>query len=269
MLLLAFIDPVAFKLGPIPVHWYGIIFVCAILAAVWIASLGARYRGMDVEFLPDLGTVVVIAGIVGARLYEVFILQWKDIGWYLQHPIEVIATWKGGLAIHGGVLGALLVGAFYMRRKKQPFWPWADVVAPGLILAQGIGRWGNFMNQEAYGSPASQAVIEKMPGWLREGMTIEGVVHHPTFLYESIWNVIVFAVLFAFNRRKPPAGATFGLYFILYNVGRLAIESIREDSSYIFGTVRIAQLTAVVLILVGAGLMVWAYKRTPKETVQS
>lgn len=259
----AFVDPIAIQLGPLTVRWYGIIFVAAILAAVWTTMRAAPRRGLDPEFVPDLGMVVVPAGIIGARLYEVFILQWP---YYSQHPAEIPAIWMGGLAIHGGVLGALLCGGLYLWYKKQPFWLWADMVAPGLILAQGIGRWGNFFNQEAYGSPALQGIVDAMPGWLREGMTIQGTVMHPTFLYESLWNVAMFAVLFAVQRRKPQAGVVFSLYLILYNIGRFLIESIRQDSSFVFGHFRVAQLMAILQIVVGAGLLAWHWNRGRQES---
>lgn len=269
MFWLALVDPIAFKLGPISVHWYGIIFVAAILAAYQMTVLGARFRGLNDEFVADLSIVVVIAGILGARLYEVFILQHDRLDYYLANPGKILATWEGGLAIHGGVLGALLIGGIYVWRKKQSFWQWADVIAPGLILAQGIGRWGNFLNQEAYGSPAPAGLVNAMPAWLREGMTIEGVVMHPTFLYESLWNILSFAILhWVLRKRNPPVGVVFSLYLVLYNIGRVTIESIREDSSYIFGHVRIAQLMALVQIIAGIGFLLWHYRRAKQAEAQ-
>lgn len=260
--ILAVIDPIAIELGPIVVRWYGITIVSAIMIAIWLAYREAPHRGLDPEFVPDLGMVLVPTGILGARLYEVFILQWP---YYSQHPDEILAIWKGGLAIHGAVLGAILAGAIFMRIRKQPFWPWTDIVAPSLILAQGIGRWGNFFNQEAYGSPASEAVVNAMPNWLREGMTINGTVMHPTFLYESVWNFLSFGALYYFHRKKAPTGVVFSLYFILYNVGRFIIESIREDSSFIFGWIRVAQLTSLLLVIVGFGLLLYHLKRQRKS----
>jgi len=270
MSVLAFIDPVAFQLGPISVHWYGMIFVLAILSAFYSTHKLAPMRGLDPDMLPDIATVVVVAGIVGARLYEVFVLQWENIDYYLSHPLDILATWKGGLAIHGGVLGALLAGGIYVVYvKKQSFWRWADAIGPGLILAQGVGRWGNFFNQEAYGSAAPGWVVNAMPGWLKEGMTISGTVMHPTFLYESVWNVLVFGILFAVYRRKPPIGVVFSLYLILYNVGRYAIESIREDSSFIGGGLRIAQLMAIAQIVAGIGFMLYHYRRRAHESASA
>ncbi|HYG56710.1 MAG TPA: prolipoprotein diacylglyceryl transferase [Symbiobacteriaceae bacterium] len=270
MLTLAFIDPVALRLGPITVHWYGIIFVLAILSAAYSTHRLAPMRGLDQNLLPDISVVVVISGIVGARLYEVFVLQWDNIGYYLSHPLDILATWKGGLAIHGGVIGALLAGGIYVVYvKKQSFWRWADAIGPGLILAQGVGRWGNFFNQEAYGSEAPAWVVNAMPGWLREGMTIEGKIMHPTFLYESVWNILVFGILYAVYRRKPPIGVVFSLYLILYNVGRWAIESIREDSTILEGGMRVAQIMAVVQIVVGLGFLVYHLRRKVHESTSA
>jgi phosphatidylglycerol:prolipoprotein diacylglycerol transferase len=262
MQFLAFVDPVLFKLGPIQVRWYGVIIVSAILLAIWVTERNARLRGLDPDLVPDMALWVVPAGIIGARLYETFILQWP---YYRAHPIEIPQIWLGGLAIHGAVIGGALMVAFIMLRRKQPFWAWADCIAPGLILAQAIGRWGNFFNQEAYGSAAPEWLINRMPGWLREGMTIEGTVMHPTFLYESVWNLLVAAILFVYFRRSRATGTTIALYFILYNAGRFVIESIREDSSYIFGTIRTAQFTAVLLLLIGLALFAF-FSRRAKRT---
>lgn len=266
MFALAFVDPIAFRLGPITVHWYGIIFVTAIMSAYWMTSVCAKLRGLDPDFVPDVSVVVVVSGILGARLYEVFILQWSNRAYYFANPLKILATWEGGLAIHGGVLGALLAGGLYVWYKKQSFWRWADAIGPGLILAQGVGRWGNFLNQEAYGSAAPEGLINAMPGWLREGMTIQGTVMHPTFLYESVWNVLVFGVLYAVERRKPPIGVVFSLYLILYNVGRVTIESIREDSTFVMGHLRVAQIMALLQIVAGVGFLIYHLWRKKHES---
>jgi phosphatidylglycerol:prolipoprotein diacylglycerol transferase len=265
MQILAFIDPVLIKLGPIEVRWYGLIVVSAILTAIWVAERNAKSRGLDAEMMPDLALWVVPAGIIGARLYEVFILQWP---YYRQHLIEIPQIWLGGLAIHGGVLLGGLVAAIIVYRRKQPFWPWADSIAPGLILAQAIGRWGNFFNQEAYGSPAPTWLINLMPGWLKDGMNINGTIMHPTFLYESVWNLLVAFTLMAYFRRNKARGTTFALYLILYDVGRFAIESIREDSSFIFGGIRTAQFTAILLAVIGLVLFVFLSRRSKQVEEQ-
>lgn len=254
----AFIDPVAIQIGPLAIRWYGIIIVSAIALAIWLGGRFARDRGLDPEFVSDFAMVLVPAGILGARLYEVFILQWP---YYRQHPAEILMIWHGGLAIHGAVLGGAIAAAIYLPRRRQPFWRWADVVGLVLPLAQAIGRWGNFFNQEAYGDPAPEGLVRLMPGWLREGMTINGTVMHPTFLYESVWNLLTFAVLYLLHRRRPRTGVIFSLYLILYNAGRFLIESIRQDSSFIFGSIRVAQLAAVLLAALGAVLLVYHLRR--------
>ncbi|MBP2019917.1 phosphatidylglycerol:prolipoprotein diacylglycerol transferase [Symbiobacterium terraclitae] len=258
--LLAVIDPVAVQIGPLTIRWYGIIIVSAIMLAIWLGDRFARDRGLNAEFVTDLAMVIVPAGILGARLYEVFFLQWP---YYSQHPEKILAIWEGGLAIHGALLGGAIAGGIFMRFRRQPFWPWADVAAVVLPLAQAIGRWGNFFNQEAYGDPAPQWLVDLMPGWLREGMTISGTVMHPTFLYESLWNLLAFAALLWFHRRRPTPGVLMSLYLILYNTGRFLIESIRQDSSFIFGWIRVAQLAAVLLILLGFGLLIYHLRRNP------
>jgi len=263
MLTAAVIDPIIFSFGFLTIRWYGVIFVTAVMSAIWMARIGARHRGLDPDFVLDVGMFIVPSGIIGARLYEVFLLQWP---YYRANPGEIFALWEGGLAIHGGVLGALLVGGLYIVYRRQSFWLWADMIAPGLILAQGIGRWGNFFNQEAYGSPAPAWLVEKMPGWLREGMTIGGTVMHPTFLYESLWNVLSFVALFLVQRRKPQAGVVFSLYLIAYNTGRFFLESIREDSSFIFGDIRVAQLVSAIQVVVGLGLLTFFLMRGRRRT---
>lgn len=261
---LAFVDPVIVELGPFSLRWYGLIFVSGVIAAVYMTARAARVRGLDPEFPADLALVLVPSGILGARLYEVFVLQWT---YYKDHLDKILAIWEGGLAIHGGIIGSLLACFVYVRYyRKQPFWLWADMVAPGLILAQAIGRWGNFFNQEAFGSPAPDWVINLMPGWLRDGMTIDATVMHPTFLYESAWNIAGSVLLWNLVKRRPPAGTVFGVYFITYNVGRFLIESIREDSSFTAGGLRIAQVTSILMILAGVVLIWWANRRKGAPT---
>lgn len=248
------IDPVAVHLGPLEIRWYGIIVVSAILAAVGLASRLAARRGLDPEFVPDLALWAVPAGVIGARLYEVFVLQWP---YYRAHLWEIPMIWHGGLAIHGGVLGGVLVGLWYARRRGQPFLPWADVAAPGLLLAQAIGRWGNFFNQEAYGVATTPEFMSRFPAWFREQMFIDGAYRHPTFLYESLWNLLGAGLLLLFFRRRPPAGSVFFAYLVVYNVGRFLIEGIRMDSTFFAGGLRVAQVVAAALVLLGLAGLIW------------
>ena len=251
---LAAIDPVAFQLGPIPVRWYGLILTSAIVLAVWLSWREARSLGLEADFIVDASAWIVPVSILSARLYEVFILSWP---YYRNHPWEIPAIWRGGLAIHGGVLGGILTGYILARRRRVDFWQWSDVVAPGLILAQAIGRWGNFINQEAYGSPAPDWVVRLLPSFIRDQMLIEGAYAHPTFLYESLWNLAAFGILLALRRRNPVRGVLIFAYFTLYNLGRFLIEGIRMDSSFTPGGFRVAQVVAAGLVLVGAAGIWW------------
>jgi len=260
---LALIDPIALQIGPLAIRWYGLAFVSGVIAAVIVAMRAAKHRGLDPDFVPDLAMIIVPSGILGARLYEVFVLQWP---YYRLNPGEILAIWQGGLAIHGGIILGLICSYAYTIYRKQSFWLWADIILPGVILAQAFGRWGNFFNQEAYGSPAPLWLIDLMPKFLREGMTIGGVVMHPTFLYESVWNLLGFAFLYWLVHRKPAEGTVFSLYLIFYNVGRLVIESIREDSTILFGWLRVAQGMAVLQIVVGILLYVWLSTRPRRGT---
>ena len=251
---MALINPIAFHLGPLAVHWYGVIITGAIGLGIWLAAREAARLGMDPDFLIDLATWAVPAAIVGARLYQVFILEWP---YFRAHPGEIPAIWEGGLAIHGAVLAGALVGYIFVRRRRASFWRWADIIAPSLILGQAIGRWGNFINQEAYGTVAPDWVIRLLPGFIREQMWIEGAYRHPTFLYESLWNLAVFALLVWLRRRHPRQGIIFMTYVGLYSVGRLLIEGIRTDSTFTAGGLRVAQIVSAALIVVAMVAVAW------------
>ncbi|EGK10909.1 prolipoprotein diacylglyceryl transferase [Kroppenstedtia eburnea] len=234
------IDPVAVSLGPIQVHWYGIIMGTAVLLGLWIAIREGQRHGLDSELFLDMMIWVIPAAIVGARLYYVA-FEWE---YYWQNPGDIIAVWKGGLAIHGGLIGALLAGAFFVKKRGVPFLQIADIVAPSIILGQAIGRWGNFMNQEAHGGEVSRQFLEGLylPDWLINQMNIQGVYYHPTFLYESIWNVAGLVILLLLRRWNPRRGEIFFTYLIWYSLGRFFIEGLRTDSLTFDGPAWLASL---------------------------
>jgi phosphatidylglycerol---prolipoprotein diacylglyceryl transferase len=275
------IDPVAFSLGPLQVHWYGIIMGTAALIGLWLAIREGRRHGLDSELFLDMMIWVIPSAIVGARLYYV-LFEWE---YYSLHPADIIAVWKGGLAIHGGLIGALIAGYFFVKKKAVRYLHLADIVAPSIILGQAIGRWGNFINQEAHGSPVSLAFLQSLhlPDWIIQQMNIQGVYYHPTFLYESIWDFVGFLLLFLLQRWNPRRGEVFFSYLIWYSMGRFFIEGLRTDSltfngpdwlahllnllwspmtvkftpgMMMDGNIRIAQLVSVTLMLVGVLLIV-------------
>ncbi|MFP5062471.1 prolipoprotein diacylglyceryl transferase [Staphylococcus pseudintermedius] len=252
--MIGYIDPVAFSLGGLEVKWYGIIIASAILIGYWIAQKSAQSVGFHKDDLVNILLVCVFVAIISARLY--FVLFQLD--YYIQNPIEIPMIWHGGIAIHGGLIGAFAMGTYYCYRKNWHPFQLGDVVAPSIILAQGIGRWGNFMNHEAHGGPVSRSFLESLhlPQFIIENMQINGIYYQPTFLYESIWDVIGFIILITI-RRHLKIGETFFIYIIWYSVGRFYIEGLRTDSLMLTETIRIAQAVSIVCIIIGVIFIVW------------
>ncbi|TFE24762.1 prolipoprotein diacylglyceryl transferase [Cohnella luojiensis] len=224
------LDPIAFTLGPLTVHWYGIILGLAALAGLLIAVLEGKRFGLSPDFFLDLMLFGVPSSIIVARLYFVA-FKW---GYYQDHPGEIIQIWNGGIAIYGALIGALLCGFFYIRAKGYDFWRIVDICAPSLLIGQMIGRWGNFVNQEAYGGEVERSFLTdtlSIPSFIVNQMNVEGIYHHPTFLYESLWSLVGLIILFVIRRRDfLRAGEQFFIYIIWYSIGRFFIEALRTDS---------------------------------------
>ena len=235
-------DPVAFEILGIPIKWYGILISIGFLVGAYLAIREAKKVGIDEEKLIDLLIFALPAAIIGARLYYV-VFSWD---YYRGNPLKIINIRGGGLAIHGGIIAAILVAIVFCKKKSINFWQIADITAPSIILGQAIGRWGNYINQEAYGT------LTDLP-W---GIIINGQKVHPTFLYESIWDFSVFLFLLWYRKNKAQVkGEVFLLYVILYSIGRFLIEGLRIDS-LMLGPIRVAQLISLVLISVGIAIFV-------------
>lgn len=253
------IDPVAIQLGPIAVHWYGLILGTGALVGLLLAMRESKRLGLNPEFFLDLVMWGVPISIIFARIYYV-IFEWD---YYGQHPADIIAVWKGGIAIHGALIGAFLTGIVFCRKKGISFWRIADIAAPSLLIGQAIGRWGNFMNQEAHGGPTTRAFLESLnlPQFIVDQMYIQGTYYHPTFLYESIWNFIGVALLMVIRRKLPlRRGQVFLSYLIWYSIGRFFIEGMRTDSLMLTETLRIAQVISIVIVLVA--IVLWIVRRS-------
>ncbi|MFZ5596670.1 MAG: prolipoprotein diacylglyceryl transferase [Bacillota bacterium] len=252
------IDPVALTIGPFEIRWYGILISTAFLIGTILAYRRAVHDGINPEHILNLITIIIPSALLGARLYYV-IFTWEA---YRDNPLSALAIWHGGLAIHGGILGGLLAGVWYIRKCKLPFWNTADIIAPSLILGQAIGRWGNFFNQEAHGGPVTEGFMQAFPAFIRNQMYIQGHYYHPTFLYESLWDLGVFLFLIYYRTKQKMPGEVALLYLVLYSAGRFIIEGLRTDS-LMLGTIRVAQLVSIILILAGITLF---YQRRKKET---
>ncbi|RXK18049.1 prolipoprotein diacylglyceryl transferase [Macrococcus sp. DPC7161] len=249
-------NPVAFELGPLSVRWYGIIIAFGILIGYLIAQKEAKKKNYQEETLIDVVIWSVIIGIICARIYYVT-FEWS---YYKNHLSEIPMIMNGGIAIHGGLIGALTTAFIITKRKGVSFFHLGDIAAPSIILAQGIGRWGNFMNQEAHGGEVSRGFLESLhlPNWLINQMNIEGTYYHPTFLYESIWNVIGFIILISL-RKHLKIGQTLLSYAIWYSIGRFFIEGMRTDSLMLTEHLRMAQMISIVIIILSIGIMLYRH----------
>ncbi|HHQ7209293.1 TPA: prolipoprotein diacylglyceryl transferase [Staphylococcus aureus] len=249
-----YIDPMAFNLGPLSVRWYGIIIAVGMLLGYFVAQRALVKAGLHKDTLVDIIFYSALFGFIAARIYFV-IFQWP---YYAENPGEIIKIWHGGIAIHGGLIGGFIAGVIVCKVKNLNPFQIGDIVAPSIILAQGIGRWGNFMNHEAHGGPVSRAFLEQLhlPNFIIENMYINGQYYHPTFLYESIWDVAGFIILVNI-RKHLKLGETFFLYLIWYSIGRFFIEGLRTDSLMLTSNIRVAQLVSILLILISISLIVY------------
>ncbi len=255
---------IAIELGPLGIRWYGILIASGMALGLWLASREARRRGEDSETLIKTAELALVGGLIGARLYYV-LFNWD---YYSQAPRKIIAVWEGGLAIHGGLIAGLLVGGLYAWLKPLPLLTYLDIVAPSLALGQAIGRWGNFFNEEAFGRPTDLLWKLYISPAQRPPEFSQVQFFHPTFLYESLWDLGVFLLCFLARRRLAPArGSLFLLYLGAYSVGRLLIEGLRTDS-LMLGPIRVAQLASglgIALALVGIPLL-WRRRSNAAET---
>lgn len=247
-------EKVAFRVGNFEIMWYALIIMIGVVLGLIVANFNIKRRkdlNLSFDDLTDAFVWAFPLAIVGARAYYVF-FEWAN---YKDNPMEILNLRGGGLAIHGGILGAL-IGVILYKLTAKKSWSYildlADSAAPALVLAQAVGRWGNFINQEAYGSEVSRSFMQKFPKFIYDGMFIEGKFYHPTFLYESLWNILVFIILMVLftRRKKEKKGSILAFYLILYSIGRFFIESLRTDSLY-WGNFRVAQLVSILMIVLG------------------
>ena len=257
------IDPIAvhnlFGIEGLNIAWYAIIVTSGIVAGILLGGFLAKKKGYTFEMLIDLMLLALPMAIIFARLYYV-VFEWER---YAGDFMKIIAIWEGGLAIYGGVIGALLAALIFSKWKKVPFGDILDIGAPGLILGQAIGRWGNFVNQEAFGNVITNPSMQ----WFPYGVYIErlGEWHQATFFYESAWNLIVLAVLLWYWKRAKHKGNVFVMYLVMYGIGRFFIEGLRTDSLWLVpGVIRVSQLLSAVLVIGGIIYLAVMYTKPAK-----
>jgi phosphatidylglycerol:prolipoprotein diacylglycerol transferase len=257
--------PLVFQLGPLALRWYGLLIALAVLAGLALATRLGKARDIDPTLIGDLLPLLVLGAVLGARLYYV-VLEWRQ---YAANPMDALAIWRGGIAIHGALLGGILTTILFCRWRRQPFWPLLDVLMPAVALGQAIGRWGNFFNSEAFGLPTQLPWKLQIPAANRPSEFLDQLYFHPTFLYESVWNLGVCLLLLLLfraagrGRIQLPAGALSCVYLMAYSSGRVWIEALRIDPLCLFsqppfcaGGIRMAQLVSLLLIGLG-GLGLW------------
>jgi phosphatidylglycerol:prolipoprotein diacylglycerol transferase len=247
-------DPIIFSWGFLTIRWYGLLIASAMLIGIIIALRQVKQRNWNEEHFLNMVLVMIPASVLGARLYYVF-FNWED---YRLTPGKILATWEGGLAIHGALIVGFLVVWLMSRHYGFGLANVLDVISPSVVLGQAIGRWGNYFNQEAYGYPVDPANVP----W---AMFIDGAYRHPTFLYESIWDLLIFLFLMFWLSRRPwklPGDVGLG-YIMLYSLGRFVIEGFRTDSLMILGILRAAQVVSAIAFLVAAVIFWWRHRKKP------
>lgn len=272
------LNRVAFTIFGKEVYWYGIFIGTAVLLGLLLAMHEAKRTGQDPDTYLDFALYALVFAIICARLYYVA-FSWDT---YRDNPIKIFATREGGLAIYGGVIGGVLTALVYSKLKKINFWQLADTAAPSLVLGQVLGRWGNFFNREAFGDftnnlfamryQLSQVRLGDISdSTLSQLQMVNGVEYiqvHPTFLYESLWNIGVFLLLLFVSRRKKFHGQIAGLYFLGYGLGRVWIEGLRTDQLQL-GGFAVSQVLSAVFIVVAAIFLVWKGRKESMITVSS
>ena len=268
------IDQYGIHLGPLYLHFYGLIIVLGIMAGTVLIERLAKARGMNAQFIWDSLIWTMVAGVIGARLWHIFTPPPSSIAvglttqFYLTHPLDALAIWNGGLGIPGAVIGGGLAMYVLARRRGENFLAWADVIAPGLALGQAIGRWANFVNQELYGAPTNLPWAITIPSEKRLAGFEQYSTYHPLFLYESLWSLgTVFFLLWVGRKYKAnlKTGDIFLIYLITYPTIRFLLDFIRLDASMVAG-INANQTVMLVVGGVAAGILILKHTRRTKET---
>jgi len=253
---------IAIEVGPLAIRWYGLLIATGVMLGTSLAHREATRRGQDPDKLLNLIILTVLSALVGARLYYVLF----NLEYYLAQPLKIFAIWEGGLAIHGGLIAGAIATTAYCRSAGLSVPATTDIMVPGVTIGQAIGRWGNFFNQEAFGVPTDLPWKLYIEPAYRPPQLKSFEYFHPTFLYESLWDLLVFCLLW-FGLRKRLEGRPGALtlcYLGLYSLGRFWVEGLRIDS-LMLGSLRVAQVMSLLLMLVSAVGLVLMLRKRPMD----
>lgn len=264
--MVAQINRVAFELFGLQIYWYAIIIVSGIALALWMSNREALRVGLKEDDMTNFILWALPIAIIGARLYYILF----DLGPYLADPIQIFNTRSGGLAIYGGLIAAVIVLLVYTRHHFIDPWLFLDVVAPGVMLGQAMGRWGNFTNHEAYGGETTRHFLENLhlPQFIINNMYIDGAFRQPTFFYESMWSFIGLVLILIIRKKVAvKRGELFLGYVTWYSFGRFFIEGMRTDSLYFFGGLRVSQVLSLILFI--SGIVLLYYRRKKRTDIKA
>ena len=254
---------IALDFGVVQIYWYSIFILIGMAVGMIVILYEAKRKGLNTDAMTDLMFYTIIWSIIGARLYYV-IFNFEE---YSNNILEVFEIWNGGLAIHGGILFGGLYLLFAVKKRRMKGIKIFDICVPGLLIGQAIGRWGNFFNSEVYGKVVEESFFKSYPSFIKKGMYIDGFYRTPLFLYESIWNLIGFIILFVFRRRKYiKEGQITALYCIWYGLGRLFLEGMRDpEYCLMIGNFKVAQIVSIAMIVIGIYLFIRKFRTTRFE----
>ena len=250
---------VLLDLGFIKIYWYSITMLLGVLFGIVIAYFEIKRKKINISDFENMSFYAIVFGFLGARIYYVLF----NLDYYLFNPLEIMKVWNGGLAIHGGIIGAVIAIYIYCKKKKNNFILMLDIYTPALMIGQIIGRWGNFFNSEAHGGIVTKSFLEglHLPNFIINGMYINGNYYHPTFIYESFFNLIGFVIIMILRKNKKiHISFITGFYLIWYSIVRFFVEGLRTDS-LMLGNLRMAQVISIVLSITGLILIITSPKK--------